>query len=79
MRIAYFGLPLGAVLLERAGFPLAVASIGHPDAIGTRRLRRTSRALLLGRPALDHAGILHALEGARPDAILSWFWPTRPR
>ena len=78
MRIAYFGLPLGAVVLARAGFRPVVTSLGHPDAIGARRLRRTpGRGLLLGKPVLEDPGVFRLIESARPDVILSWFWPRR--
>jgi methionyl-tRNA formyltransferase len=78
MRIAYFGLPLGAVVLARAGFAPVVTSLGHPDGIGARRLRRApSRTLLLGKPSLEDGEIVRLIASARPDVVLSWFWPRR--
>lgn len=76
-RIAYFGLPLGANVLRHAGAELVTIALGHPDALGARRLRARSRALLLGKPSLEDAAVVHALASARPDAILSWFWPRK--
>jgi methionyl-tRNA formyltransferase len=32
---------------------------------------------VLGRPELDDPGIVRALAAARPDVLLSWFWPQR--
>lgn len=78
LRIAYFGLPLGAVLLLRSGFELVSIALGHPDAIGARRVRRLTRgALLLGRPRLEDPVVTRAIASARPDVLLSWFWPKR--
>lgn len=78
MRIAYFGLPLGAVVLARAGFSPVVTSLGHPDAIGARRVRRApQRGLLLGKPVLEDDAVARMIESARPNVILSWFWPRR--
>ena len=77
IRIAYFGLPLGALALARAGFFPNVIALGHSDAIGARRVRRTlgQRALVLARPDLSDPGVLAALASARPDVILGWFYP----
>jgi methionyl-tRNA formyltransferase len=78
-RIAYFGLPLGALLLRRAGHALVSVCLGHPDAVGNWRLRRSLRtgAPLLGKPSLEEPRIVSTIASARPDAILSWFWPKR--
>lgn len=79
MRIAYFGLPLGAEVLMRNGFVPAVIAAGHPDAPGMRRLRRRAARhpdqLILGRPDLSNASVVEAIASARPDVIFSWFWP----
>jgi methionyl-tRNA formyltransferase len=80
VRILYLGLPLGALHLGRAGFWPDLACIGHPDAAGMRRLRRVlgpRRALLLGRPDLDDPAVQETLAAARPDVLLSFFWPRR--
>jgi methionyl-tRNA formyltransferase len=77
LRIAYFGLPLGALCLARAGFAPSVISLGHDDAVGARRVRRvlSKRALVLSRPDLSHPSVVRAIESAHPDVIVSWFWP----
>lgn len=78
MRFLYFGLPLGALRLAAEGFVPAAACIGHPDAPGMRRVRRTLGArgvLVLGRPDLDDAAVRRTLLSCRAEAILSWFWP----
>jgi methionyl-tRNA formyltransferase len=79
LRIAYVGLPLGALALAAAGYALCSVCLGHPDAPGARRLRRQlgRGVLLLGRPDLDAASVQAALASARPDVMLSWFWPQR--
>jgi methionyl-tRNA formyltransferase len=93
VRFLYFGLPLGAEVLRRAGFVPHVAAFGH-RMTGLRRARArlapcvaatdragaplaTERPLLLFKPDLADPAIVRALASARPDAILSWFWPTR--
>jgi methionyl-tRNA formyltransferase len=80
IRIAYLGLPLGALALARAGFAPCAVALGHPDAPGARRVRRRLGArsvMVLGRPDLGDAGVRRALASARPDVLLSWFWPQR--
>ncbi|MEY4511858.1 MAG: hypothetical protein RLZZ450_3980 [Pseudomonadota bacterium] len=78
-RFAYFGLPLGALALARAGFVPSVVVLGHTDTPGARRVRRVlgKRALLLARPDLDDPAVIAALASVRPEAILSWFYPKR--
>ncbi len=93
MRFLYFGLPLGADVLRRAGFVPQIASFGHRMP-GLRRARArlapivvpramdapsiaTERPLLLFKPDLSDRGVLETLASARPDVILSWFWPTQ--
>lgn len=78
-RIAYFGLPLGALALMRAGVTPVVIGIGHPNAPGMLRLRRARlpNTLLLARPDLEHPSVQRALFARRPDALLSFFWPKK--
>ncbi|MFW5925387.1 MAG: methionyl-tRNA formyltransferase [Myxococcota bacterium] len=80
VRILYLGLPLGALHLARHGFVPAAVAVGHPDAPGMRRLRRRlgpRGVLLLGRPDLASPQVQATLRAARPDALLSFFWPRR--
>lgn len=79
MRILYLGLPLGAAVLLRHGTAPVAVAIFHLDAPGVSRLRRRlpRSTLLLGRPELDDGTIREVLASARPDAVLSWFWPRR--
>jgi methionyl-tRNA formyltransferase len=77
LRVAFFGLPLAALALHRAGITPCVVALGHPDAPGARRVRRelSGRALLLGRPDLTAPAVQRTLQSAKPDVLLSWFWP----
>ncbi len=77
LRIAYFGLPLGALALHRAGISLCAIALGHPDAPGALRVRRrlSARSLVLAKPDLQAPAVLRTLEALKPDVILSWFWP----
>jgi methionyl-tRNA formyltransferase len=80
IRIAFLGLPLGALRLSAAGFTPCAVLLGHPDAPGARRVRRRLGAagtLVLGRPDLGDAGVVRALASLEPDVLLSWFWPFR--
>lgn len=80
LRTLYLGLPLGALALDGAGFRPAVVAVPHRDAPGLRRLRRRlgrRGTLILHRPDLGDASVLAAIRSARPEAVLSWFWPRR--
>lgn len=93
VRFLYFGLPLGAEILRRAGFIPAIACFGHRMPGLTRARTRLARAridardpsrsgareapLLLFKPDLDDPGVRATLASARPDVLLSWFWPNR--
>ena len=76
--IVYFGIPVGALALAEAGYAPRIAILGPLDMPGRRRLRRRlPRALLLGRPDLDDAGVVNAIRSVRPDRILSYFYPRK--
>ena len=77
MRISYFGLPLGAALLLGSGADLVTIALGHPDALGARRVRRRAKGLVMDKPSLEDPAIVARVAAAEPDAILSWFWPKR--
>src|SRR5689334_15367117 len=73
MRVAFVGLPLAALLLAGDGHTIVWAGICRRGALGTRRLRR-----LLGPRVVsvtpDLARSRPAIEAARPDLLVSWFW-----
>lgn len=79
LRIAYVGLPLGALALADAGFSPVVIALGHLDAPGARRVRRQlgRHALVLAKPDLGAPAITAVLAHCQPDVMLSWFWPKR--
>ena len=87
LRVAYFGLPLGACLLTRDGHDLALAVLPPIDAPGRRRLAHRSPSTRIlaagaGLGTTDENGrfgarVLAALERAAPDLLVSWFWTRR--
>lgn len=81
LRIAFFGLPLGAWLLHRDGHDLRFAVLSPAEGPGRRRLER-----VLGAERVVHAGelgqrldevVLATLTREAPDLIVSWFWTRR--
>lgn len=75
----YLGLPLGAVILARAGFRPAIAVIGHPEAPGMRRVRLMGKrgTLVLAKAPLESPEVLRTLASVRPDVIVSFFFPKK--
>jgi methionyl-tRNA formyltransferase len=77
VRIAFFGLPLAAVLLARDGHDVAYAAACR-RAPGLRRLRaRIAPGHTSVRPDVGSDATFAAVKSARPDLIVSWFWTTR--
>jgi methionyl-tRNA formyltransferase len=78
LKIAYFGLPLGALLLAQDGHQLSLVALSPVEAPGRRRLsRRLAAARLvdaLGAPARFEQQVSQALAEAAPDLLVSWFW-----
>ena len=78
MRIAFFGLPLAALLLKRDGHTIVHASICRPKALGTRRLVRELGADKVDiKPNVEPITFEKKLRKAKPDLVVSWFWTTR--
>jgi methionyl-tRNA formyltransferase len=78
VRIAFFGLPLGALLLQRDGHTIVHAAICRPGAIGTRRLvRALGEDKVDVKPNVETAVFARKLKKAKPDIVVSWFWTTR--
>ena len=81
LRIAFFGLPLGAWLLHRDGHDLRLAVLSPAPAPGRRRLERALgkdrvvRASELGAGLDDQ--VFSMLESEAPDLVVSWFWTRR--
>jgi methionyl-tRNA formyltransferase len=78
LRIAFFGLPLAALLLREDGHTIVHAAICRKDAIGTRRLVRALGASKVDiKPNVDTQVFERKLRKAKPDLVVSWFWTTR--
>src|SRR5271168_4737891 len=77
MRIAFFGLPLGALLLARDGHEIVYAAACR-RAPGLRRLAaRIAPGRTHVRPDVESAVTRARVEAAAPDLIVSWFWTTK--
>jgi methionyl-tRNA formyltransferase len=76
MRVAYFGLPLGALALIRnvRGIELVSVALPRQDSPGSRRLTRTLPAGLVQREPDIDAKYTRDLKALAPDLIVSWFW-----
>ncbi len=79
MKIAYFGLPLGAHLLLRDGHTLEPCVLSPLSAPGRRRIRRSVSAehvfdALGVEPAALTRSLASALARSQPELIVSWFW-----
>ena len=76
MRLAFFGLPLAAVLLAGDGHDVVYAGLVRGPG-----LRRVTRRLAKGRahvfPDLASAKVVAEVKAARPELVVSWFW-TKP-
>lgn len=78
IRIAYFGLPLGALLLSSDGFEPEFAVLSPVRAPGARRLARrlgdrVIHASTMTKTALEHA-VDERFESLDIDLVVSWFW-----
>jgi len=77
LRIAFFGLPLAALLLARDGHSIVYAAACRA-APGFRRLRsRVAPGRTTLRPDVNDSGVVDAVRAASPELIVSWFWTTR--
>ncbi len=77
MRVAFFGLPLAALLLARDGHSIVYAGACRA-APGFRRLRsRVAAGRTTLRPDVTDPGVVDAVRAASPELIVSWFWTTK--
>lgn len=78
MRVAFFGLPLAALLLGADGHAVELAVLAPFEAPGRRRLlRRLGAERVLEAGALGdrlEARVDARLRELSPDLIVSWFW-----
>ena len=81
LRVAFFGLPLAALLLARDGHDIVLCALSRTDTPGLRRARRLfgqrERGLLLERPDVRSPALRARMEALAPDLLVSWFWTTR--
>lgn len=69
MKLAFFGLPIAALMLLSDGHEIAIASLPRKQLPGTRRLRRVLGNRLLMTPRVDDT-----FEVPDVDLVVSWFW-----
>jgi len=76
LKIAYFGLPLGALLLAADGHRLGPVVLSPIEAPGRRRLKQLVPELLdaTGAPPDFEQRVSDALAHEQPDLLVSWFW-----
>lgn len=77
MKVAYFGLPLGALLLDHDGHELVSVALSRTDTVGLRRAQRRFGERLLVRPRADDPSLRSRLRDAGAELLVSWFWTTR--
>jgi methionyl-tRNA formyltransferase len=78
LRIAFFGLPLAALLLARDGHDIVLAAVCRRDALGLRRARRQlGEDHVLVRPDVQSPALVSLVRHLQPDLLVSWFWTTR--
>jgi methionyl-tRNA formyltransferase len=75
VRVAFFGLPLAAVLLARDGHEIAYA--GFVRGPGLRRMSSRLGPRARRFPDLTSPRVVADVKAARPDLVVSWFW-TKP-
>jgi methionyl-tRNA formyltransferase len=75
MKIAFFGLPVAALLLAADGHDIAWAGVCRSRAIGTRRLvRRIGPGRVRVMPETRCEAVFAEVRDAQPDLVVSWFW-----
>jgi methionyl-tRNA formyltransferase len=78
LRIAFFGLPLAALLLARDGHTVELCAVCRKDALGLRRARRVfGPDRLVVKPKVSDPALLARVRDLQPDLVVSWFWTTR--
>ena len=76
-RVAFFGLPLAALLLDRDGHDIVLASICRSDAVGLYRAKKRFAGRLLLKPDATRPAFIERVRALKPDLVVSWFWTKR--
>lgn len=76
MKIAFFGLPLAALLLDHDGHELVFVGSCRKEALGNRRAKRRFGKRFIAQPRIDDA-LVARLVAAEAELLVSWFWTTR--
>ncbi len=77
LRIAFFGLPLAALLLEQDGHDVALAAICRSDAVGVRRAKKRFGSRFVMKPDATRPAFIERVRALKPDLVVSWFWTKR--
>jgi methionyl-tRNA formyltransferase len=76
VRLAFFGLPLAALLLARDGHTIVYAGVLVDK--GLRRLeKRVAPGVTARQPDLDAETTYQRIRDSKPDLLVSWFWTKR--
>lgn len=77
LSVAYFGLPLGALLLAADGHRLALVASCRRRAPGARRAARLFGERYLVRPDASDPALVRRVRAAGAELLVSWFWTKR--
>jgi methionyl-tRNA formyltransferase len=78
LKIAFFGLPLAALLLAKDGHAIELCAVCRKDALGLRRAKRTfGKGRVIVRPNVSDPALVARVRALEPDLLVSWFWTTR--
>lgn len=76
MKIAYLGLPLGALLLEHDGHELVFVGLSRTDTPGFSRARAHFGDRLIIKPDARDPALADRAVAASATLLVSWFWTT---
>jgi len=77
LRLAFFGLPLAALLLLADGHEIVFSMLSRADTPGRRRLMRRLGGRVHLRGDLSEDAIATRLDAARADLLVSWFFTAK--
>lgn len=81
IRVAFFGLPLGALALAARGLEPSLTILSPANAPGRRRIAARFEHPVIDAKGADEATLNAAIDAAfertPPDLIASWYWPRR--